>query len=192
MGHCENWAAWLNERSREGGRLHVTGDCVFPTTGYAVDLRRLSSVPTGSHQTSIQGPALWPRLADPPVFHIAPGNFYSVEAATRADLLHRGLYGHLRTDDNFYASWRVLPHRSGRSFTLPADVWERLRGADQLFYRLWQSDEANRWSNPSATTADRDCRQAPFIQIVDGDTITPADPGYLRQSPEKQKSDAAL
>jgi hypothetical protein len=159
--------------------LHVTGECVFPTAGYAVDLRRLSSLPTGSHAFSVQGPALWPRESGPPVFHVSPGNFYAVEVTTRADLLNRRLFGGLRTDDNFFATWRTLPHQSGPQYTLPDAAWARLRTADQLFYRLWRSDDANGWVNPDATTQDRDARQAPFIQIVSGDMSAPVEPTVL-------------
>jgi hypothetical protein len=39
---CRDWAAWLNEQPLAPRTLHVTGECVAPTPGYTVTLRRHS------------------------------------------------------------------------------------------------------------------------------------------------------
>ena len=38
-GKCTDWKAWHDHQPPGPARLHVTGKCVFPTTGYKVELK---------------------------------------------------------------------------------------------------------------------------------------------------------
>ena len=45
QGKCGNWKAWLDVMPPGTPTLHVTGECVFPTSGYKVKLK--PAVPQG-------------------------------------------------------------------------------------------------------------------------------------------------
>ena len=48
IGQCGDWAAWIDKMPGAAHRLHVSGSCVFPTSGYKVTLRR--ATPQGINQ----------------------------------------------------------------------------------------------------------------------------------------------
>lgn len=39
-GRCSEWTAWHDRMPGSPATLHVTGQCVFPTDGYSVALKR--------------------------------------------------------------------------------------------------------------------------------------------------------
>ncbi len=131
---------------------------------------------------AITAPPTHPRSGGPPTFTVTvdPNRFYAVEVATRAELFdfdnhsqERVYYGPGVSDFNFYGSWDTLPLRRGSqaTFTLPQDVWDGLKQADSLAYRLWVTDVANPqgdWPNAETTTDDSVAGTAPSIQLTGG------------------------
>ena len=119
---------------------------------------------------SIIGPATVDRADAAPSFEIDPGggpaSFYAVEVATRAELLDDTNHGSERDDSSFYASWQDSPMQAANPYQLPDHAWERLRGADRLFYRAWFSSSADAWTDVVVTTEDADAASAPSISIT--------------------------
>jgi hypothetical protein len=78
---------------------------------------------------SISAPASFTNGATPVSFSVSVplGHYFAVEVATEASLFNSTANGGQRNDNNFYASWKVVPFRQGNSFTLPLDAWNRLR-----------------------------------------------------------------
>jgi hypothetical protein len=123
---------------------------------------------------SIVAPSAIPSSGAPPRFQVNPGSnrYYAVEVATNPWYFNSGLYGNLRNDDNFYASWKVLPLLSSAlypsSFDLPADAWNRLCANatyGRLFYRMWWNEAPDRWVNSGCTTPDSIAQNAPAISL---------------------------
>ncbi|WP_217497639.1 D-Ala-D-Ala carboxypeptidase family metallohydrolase, partial [Methanosarcina mazei] len=79
-----------------------------------------------------------------------------------------GSHGSERNSSNFYASW-TAGLENVTPYNLPADVWDRLKQADNLFYRLHVANDVN-WSNHDVTVADSQADTAPSIQIMSGTT----------------------
>ena len=120
---------------------------------------------------SIIGPSTISRADSTPGFEVDPGGgaatYYAVEVATRSDLLDGGDH---TTDDGFYASWQDTAFLAANPYTLPDAVWQRMRTADNLYYRAWFSSNATAWENTIVTTEDANFAQAPSISISDGET----------------------
>jgi hypothetical protein len=117
--------------------------------------------PTESEVPSIVGPDSINNTSTPPRFMVNPGpnRYYAVEVTTNPYYFMYNQYGSQRTNDNFYASWKVTPFPSSASypasFDMPQDAWDRLRGtAARLYYRLWATDSPNVWTNAVSTTPD--------------------------------------
>ncbi|MGB9927608.1 MAG: S8 family serine peptidase [Methanosarcina sp.] len=165
-------------------RLHVADDNSWSNYGNTVDDEQAESAPSiqilGSSGTSggsvpsagpsIIGPSSISRNGQAPTFQINTGGrrFYAVEVATRAELFNNSAHGSERNQNNFYASW-TTGLESTTPYTLPTDVWERLKGTDRLFYRLHVADD-NSWSNYGNTVDDEQAESAPNIQITGGTT----------------------
>ena len=138
---------------------------------------------TGSGSLSISAPSSFANGAAPFTFTVSvpSGQFFAVEVATDAGLFNSTANGGQRSDNNFYASWKVSPFRQGTSFTMPLDAWNRLRqGASTLYYRLWATTSPTAWVNYRVTTLDSNAQAAPSLtltaqtQPVSGDTGMPA------------------
>ena len=138
---------------------------------------------TGSGSLSISAPSSFANGAAPFTFTVSvpSGQFFAVEVATDAGLFNSTANGAQRSDNNFYASWKVSPFRQGTSFTMPLDAWNRLRqGASTLYYRLWATSSPTAWVNYRVTTLDSNAQAAPSLtltaqtQPVSGDTGMPA------------------
>ena len=138
---------------------------------------------TGSGSLSISAPSSFANGAAPFTFTVSvpSGQFFAVEVATDAGLFNSTANGGQRSDNNFYASWKVSPFRQGTSFTMPLDAWNRLRqGASTLYYRLWATSSPTAWVNYRVTTLDSNAQAAPSLtltaqtQPVSGDTGMPA------------------
>jgi metacaspase-1 len=108
-----------------------------------------------------------------PRFQVNPGagRYYSVEVSTNS-WYFTAKYSGQRTDDNFYASWKVLPYGSSAlypaSFELPQAVWTRLRDNainGRLYYRMWSTDSPNSWVNQTCTTPDSVGQNAPSFAL---------------------------
>jgi subtilisin family serine protease len=121
-------------------------------------------------QPSIIGPATADRENDPPQFEIDPGGgnaiFYAVEVAASAQLLDG--VDHTQ-DPSFYASWQDSPFLASNPYQLPDAVWERLRGADRLYYRAWFSSSGTQWRDTVVTTEDANFADAPSMELTGGE-----------------------
>ena len=146
------------------GRIKCPEGC---GTGPGFRLRVRSAL---FRRPTINGPDSISRNNQPPAFQINTGgrSFYAVEVATRAELFNTGSHGSERNSSNFYASWTVRLENV-TPYNLPADVWDRLKQADNLFYRLHVANDVN-WSNHDVTVADSQADTAPSIQIMSGTT----------------------
>jgi hypothetical protein len=130
----------------------------------------------GSSATpSIQAAATIARNADPPVFQInpSPNSHYAVEVATRPELFNRASHQAERNANNFYASWQDTAFLSAPSYILPVAVWNRLKGGDRLYYRLWTSASGTSWVNHAVTVADASALSAPSIEIRETQSAKP-------------------
>jgi subtilisin family serine protease len=121
-----------------------------------------------SDRPTITGPQSVSRSEGPPSFSVTlpGGEFYAVEVATDPELLVVG------EGNGFYGSWSDTDLLSEPKYTLPASVWERLKGADRLYYRMWTSTSATDWENAEATILNEAIGSAPYVQISDS-TLMP-------------------
>jgi len=172
----------LNQADRLFYRLHVADDNAWSNYDVTVGDNQADnapsiqilavSEPSSSAGLSISGPGSINRSSQPPTFQINTGgrSLYAVEVATRADLFNGDAHGSERDSNNFYASW-TTELESITPYNLPTDVWDRLKQADRLFYRLHVADD-NSWSNYDVTIEDSQADTAPSIQILGGTTTT--------------------
>ncbi len=132
------------------------------------------SVPTSF---GIVGPSEIGQSDNAPEFQINTGGrrYYAVEVATEARLFDTNNHGEDRTDQNFYGSWT-----DGLSeqvpYTLPTHIWNTLKHASQLFYRMHVADDTQ-WSNYAVTTSDGQASNAPSISILGSSSPGPVDGG---------------
>ncbi len=170
----------LKDSSQLFYRMHVGDDNQWSNYGVTVRDDDPSSAPafsiTGDTSSGdetipntseifITGPDSIGREDEPPVFQIGKGgrSLYAVEIACTADLFDNANHGSERTTDNFYASWEV-EMLSDVPFTMPSDVWEKMKTGDQLYYRVHVADDTN-WSNYGVSVNDDDFNNAPMIQV---------------------------
>jgi hypothetical protein len=149
---------------------------------------------SGPRRAAIQGPPTAAREDAGPVWSVSlpqnPPLFYAVEMATDPSLFARANSAN-RTADNYFASWTAEMLIADPEYRLPADVWDRLKYARRLFYRMITSESATSWVNPTATVSETDAANAPFIELLDG--INPREPVARRfAEPEEQPHAAAL
>jgi hypothetical protein len=122
--------------------------------------------PSTNGKRPIEGPARVARTAPPPAFMVNPGGrYYAVELAA-APALFDGAHGSERTDNNFYGSWRETALMRGSIYALPSPVWDRMRRANQLYYRIALSSSANSWTDYQVSSQPTDST-IPAIQITD-------------------------
>jgi subtilisin family serine protease len=111
----------------------------------------------------------WVSRADSPVFEVEPSPFvfYAVEVATAAELFHPTGTGVQRDETNFYATWQDPPSFFTQPmYQLPALIWDRLKAADRLYYRVWANARATAWQTPIPSTPSSQYQTAPFFDIV--------------------------
>lgn len=121
---------------------------------------------------SIAGPVRLARSDGPPTFTVRTGSnpLFAVEIAARWQLLDgRSAADADRTPDVFHGSWEDGrgPDLLGSSFTLSQAVWDRLRHADRLHYRVITAQDGE-WTGTAWSTADADAASAPFLDITAG------------------------
>lgn len=131
-------------------------------------LRTREATPSASSALQIHGPVSTFR-GDPPSFEADPGahSFFAIEVAIEWELFNSEHYAGQRNENNFFGSWSSLPLSSGATYVLPSIVWDRLKNATRLYYRLWASDSSTSWLNAETTIKDEKAQTAPFIQIID-------------------------
>ena len=130
---------------------------------------------------------------DPPSFDIDPGShaYYAVEISSNPELFDYNNHANERTDDNFFASWDSgEPLLSVCPYTLPKNVWDRLKGSDRLYYRAWVSDSPTEWINAVSTTSDNNWQDAPYILVENG-TRSGRNAGRILDTKSARKNDEA-
>jgi hypothetical protein len=135
---------------------------------------------TSGHQSSGTTPRLditdsWNLSEGPPRFAVHTGNhqYFYVEFATEAHLFNYAATGRLRTPDNFYGSWAdtsIPPRLTGSQYTMPPSVWERLRSAGKIYYRIGSTPQADGWDGLKITFRDTEFNRAPSFRVVSGGT----------------------
>jgi Phosphodiester glycosidase len=131
------------------------------------------------------GQTSYPREGPPPVFNLETGGdlYFAVEISTErflfngAALWRRSAANffssrigdalfpvHRRPEGEAIAGQRLEAATGFATYQLPQAAWNRLKGADQLFYRLLTSSDA-RFSKVSASVEDVDWEEASFISI---------------------------
>jgi hypothetical protein len=146
---------------------------------------------------TIIGPERYAVDNEAPTFYIDPGlnTYYAIEVATHPDLLNRQ-HAAERTPENFYGSWATEGLREAHgatTYTLPADVWKRLRTTRRLYYRvITSSTSVSQWSNVQHSTTDQQAFDALWIELVgksrqDRDelsAIAPLNPRAIKKADE--------
>ncbi|MDB5868086.1 MAG: peptidase caspase catalytic subunit p20 [Polaromonas sp.] len=114
-----------------------------------------------------------PANGSAPRFQVNPGagRYYAVEVSTNS-WYFTDQYSAQRTDDNFYASWKVTPFQSSAlypaAFELPAAAWARLRNNainGRLYYRMWWTESPTQWLNYGCTTPNSSGQNAPSFAL---------------------------
>ncbi|WP_410667914.1 caspase family protein [Amycolatopsis sp. cmx-4-68] len=134
--------------------------------------------PVPATRLSVRAPGTVGRFGAPPVFEVEGAYRYRVlEVAVRGELFDWDAHGGERDGANFYATWDdpAVGRFEDDAFTLPAAVWERMRDADRLHYRVGTTSSPSGWADYTVSTRDDDGANAPFVTIADGDrrTTTP-------------------
>ena len=140
-----------------------------------------AALPAQITKPKISGPEQLARDSAPPTFHVDPGSgrHFAVEVATEA-LLFEFDRASERTSENFFGSWSILPFASAGSYpsvyALPGDVWELLKAAPRLYYRLWSSESVDGWLNEDTSLLDAEASAAPSIEITESVQPLPSGP----------------
>lgn len=132
----------------------------------------------------VTGPETMDRSDAPPTFRVngGPNPYFIFEITSEARLFDTGNVGDgERTDDNFYGSWSDSAHQSGTEYSLPQAVWDRLKQADTLYYRIGSTEASTGWGNYMVSTPDQQYDLAPSISLsgdaVSGEEEQPVDDG---------------
>lgn len=117
------------------------------------------------------------REAGPPQFTVIPGEnaYFAIEVATRLRLFDPAAVDE-RKESNFYASYQRegLQRADGPTiYVLPEDVWESLRSAERLYYRvLMTSSDRDDWSRedewPDLESTGAEAGAPEFIDVAPG------------------------
>ncbi len=180
--------AWNRLRQR-GSRLYYRVWCTDSSTAWVNSQASIydnesANAPSVTLQTVnqtvetgtpwITAPTSLPNGSTPPRFQVNPGQnrYFAVEVATNPWYFNNQQYGNLRTENNFYASWKVSPFLFSpiypAAFDLPRDAWDRLRANatyGKLYYRMWCTDSPENWVNQVCTTPDTTGQNAPGFSL---------------------------
>ncbi|HYP40072.1 MAG TPA: S8 family serine peptidase, partial [Chloroflexia bacterium] len=118
-----------------------------------------------SPKASIQGPQSAARYGEPPRFTITlpAGRYYGVEVATQPQLLVDG-----GDETNFHESWEDGSSlKSASDYLMPMSVWDRLKAASRLYYRLWTSSSATEWVDHETDVPNASVASAHVIEIIE-------------------------
>jgi hypothetical protein len=104
----------------------------------------------------------------------SPHAYYVVEVTTRPELFDRTTHYSELTADNFYGSWSESPVlQSSPTYILPTAVWDRLRVAERLWYRVGSSASATSYVDYVVSTLDDQGDEALSIKILPGTGAPP-------------------
>jgi hypothetical protein len=117
---------------------------------------------------SVRGPEEWSHNREAPQFDVTagPGRFYVFEITSQPELLDVTRHKSERTQLNFYGSWSEYPRLSVPRYQLPRPIWDRLRGAGPLYYRVGTSRSASTYEDYKVSTPDDRGGQAPIIRVL--------------------------
>lgn len=125
--------------------------------------------PVPTSRLSVRAPESVDRSGAPPVFEVeAPHRYRVLEIATRGELFDWDAHGVERDGTNFYATWDdpAVGRFEGAAFTPPDAVWDRIRDAGRLYYRVGNTSSATGWADYTVSTRDDDGTHAPFVTIT--------------------------
>ncbi|MES2462220.1 MAG: D-Ala-D-Ala carboxypeptidase family metallohydrolase, partial [Armatimonadota bacterium] len=157
----DEFIANLGERSVRGRGVSRRGDEKSSPDASA----------TSEESPRIIGPETYDAKGDSPTFMIKPGkNRYIAIEVVAADpnLFLREKSGAARTDRNAYGSWvdGLIEADGALKYQLPTAVWERMRGAERLYYRAMSTSERDReWPDLRTSTPDSLAETAPSITL---------------------------
>lgn len=138
---------------------------------------RMKQGGSGSGGGTTQGMTMEPvaasvsRTGAPPQWRVnpSPHPFWAAEFATSTHLFNFANSSQ-RNDSNFFGTWITTPFPTSSTwpvtYTLPQAVWDRLKSANQIYFRLWGTDLSNGWLNEETTTDDSVADTAPSITIT--------------------------
>jgi hypothetical protein len=117
---------------------------------------------------TIKGPATVAQNDAPPTFQVdpSPNAYYVLELATDPSLFDIQAHGSERNDSNFYGSWSDHSNFSAPTYTVPVPVWNRLKAADRIYYRVGSMAGPTGYDNYIRSTEDFDAAAAPSIQVT--------------------------
>lgn len=122
---------------------------------------------------SVHAPESIERSGGPPVFEVeAPYRYRVLEIATRGQLFDWDAHGAERDNTNFYATWDdpAVGRFESDTFAMPDAVWDRLRGASRLYYRVGNTSSRTGWVDYAVSTGDDDGARAPYLSITGNPT----------------------
>ena len=127
-----------------------------------------ATTPSVPERPSVTGPDSAERDGDPPTFDVVTGSnqYYVFEITSDPQLFNDSSR---RTSDNFYATWddSSAPSRlTGASYTLSQDAWDRLKSADQLWFRIGTTSSETDWDNYAVSTDDDQGDSAPSLEVT--------------------------
>jgi hypothetical protein len=136
--------------------------------------------PRTAAMPSVEAPRTWGRGDAPPRFSVdLPGRtpYWALEVASDAALFDRR--NAAGRDASTY--WGVrgegpLWLRRGTTAELPRAVWDALRGAEALYYRIWTSRSRTRWDRPETSLPDAMAPDAPSIRLAGPGAARPFSP----------------
>jgi len=146
---------------------------------------------------TITGPEQYHKRNEAPTFYLHPGlnAYFAVEVATHPRLFLGQEQGQ-RQADNFYGSWAtesLLEAKGATIYKLPETVWQHLRWAARLYYRVvTSSTPAPLWNDVHFSTSEHQSDDAPWIKLLDNRQRREEDSGIafleLDQLHKKEKA----
>ncbi|MEO1714144.1 MAG: caspase family protein, partial [Bacteroidota bacterium] len=143
---------------------------------FTIDEREQLEGPDPAGKPSIDLPAFWSAADAAPTVTVdkAGQPYFYIEIATESRLFDHSQAENDQTSSNFYATWndpQVNSRLTGSAFTIPSYAWERLKQAEQLYFRIGTTTSLSSWDNWIPSFYDTEYNQAPAVRInrVGGD-----------------------
>ena len=168
---------------------------ILPASAVNASGSGTTTPPATDVKPSITGPSSWNSSSLPPSFNVAKGSnpFYYVEVATEADLFNEAAHGTERNDKNFFATWNDASTNyklfEDPQYQLPQQVWDNLKTADKIYYRLGTTIDAN-WNGWMVTIEDEHAEDAPYFSTVQ-DSVSSENDSTTGDSSSSGSTDAS-
>jgi hypothetical protein len=145
---------------------------------------------------SVTGPSHLHAAAAAPSFQVNPGpnKYYIFEITSDASLFDTLSASSRRNVSNFYGSWSDTAHHIEAEYQLAQAVWNRLKSAATLYYRIGSTATSSGWTNYMVSTGDSQYSSAPSITIeheATGTDEVPSTGPSVRGPASLSASDAA-